>query len=216
MKIVSISCSNVVHKRNDSTSTKVCELIAEIIHEINKGMQNEIVRLVDHQLINCKFCGKCVNIGQCIYDDGFNAIYEKIRSCDRLILVVPFYSVVPSKLTMVMEKMNQIYYSSWLKNPEQEYCLKGKKVAIIAHGGSNLEEYPEGRKIYQELLINSLNYSLGSLGFDIIRLDKSGVNGEVFGVEGYNNPEGALFPDMVHNWHRIKETISPLVKELIQ
>jgi multimeric flavodoxin WrbA len=216
MKIISISCSNVLHKRNSSASTKVCELVGEIIRERDEEIQNEIVRLVDYQFTNCKFCGKCFTEGKCVQDDGFNRVYEMVIGCDRLVLVVPFYSVIPSKLTMLMEKMNQIYYTSWLKNPEHDYCLKGKRVAIIAHGGSNLQEHPEGRKIYRELLLKSLNYSLKSFGFEVTVLDGSDVGGEVFGVTGYKKSEGVPFPDMVHNWVAVKETIRPLIDRLIR
>jgi len=216
MKILSISCSNVLHKKDESASTKVCELVGEIAREGNEVIQNEIIRLVDYKLSNCIFCGQCLNEAKCFHDDDFNQIYQKVREYERLILVVPFYSGIPSKLSMIMEKINQIYYTSWLKNPDEEFCLKGKKAAIIAHGGSNLQDYPEAGKTYQDLLLKPLNYSLESFGFDVVGLDEGSVKGEIFGVEGYNNKDNETFPDMIHNWVAIKEIISPLVNKLIQ
>jgi multimeric flavodoxin WrbA len=216
MEILCVSCSNVLQKKNESASTKVCELIREIVQEKQGSIQVETIRLVDYTLSNCIFCGQCLHGEQCIYDDDFNQIYQKIKESDRIILVVPFYSVIPSKLTMIMEKVNQIYYTAWLENPGQEFTLSGKKITVIAHGGSVLQDNPNAGKIYQNLLLKPLEYSLTSFGFDIVGLDEDSVKGTIFGVESYSNRDDAIFPDMIHNWSAIKDTISPLVNKLIQ
>jgi len=216
MKLLCISCSNVLHKKDESASLKVCDLIQEIVQDQEKPVQVETLRLVDYELSNCIFCGRCLEQGQCIYDDAFNQIYQEMQESDGLVLVVPFYSVVPSKLTMIMEKVNQIYYTTWLKNPDQTFSLGGKKAAIIAHGGSILQDNPQAQKAYQDLLLKPLNYSLASFGFDVVGLDGDDVKGVVFGVEGYDSRDDAVFPDMVHNWSAIKDTIAPLVSQLVQ
>ena len=215
MKLLCISCSNVLHKKDESASTKVCDLIQEIVQEQQGPVRVEALRLIDCELSNCIFCGHCVEGGKCIHDDAFNQIYQEMQESDGLVLVVPFYAVVPSKLTMIMEKVNQIYYTAWLKNPEHPFPLRGKKAAIIAHGGSILQDNPQSRKAYQDLLLRPLNYSLASFGFDVVGLDGDDVRGVVFGVEGYDSRDGAVFPDMVHNWEAIKATVAPLVNRLI-
>jgi multimeric flavodoxin WrbA len=191
-------------------------LIKEIVQERQGSIHVETIRLVDYKLSNCIFCGQCLHAEQCIYDEDFNQIYQKLKESDRIVLVVPFYSVIPSKLTMIMEKVNQIYYTAWLKNPDLAFALRGKKIAVIAHGGSVLQDNPNVEQVYRSLLLQPLHYSLTSFGFDVVGLDGDHVQGRTFGVEGYDNREDAIFPDMIHNWIEIKDTISPLVDQLIQ
>ena len=216
MKILCVSCSNVVNKKKDSASTKVCELVAEIAHSRQESIAVEIIKLVDHKLTNCIFCGQCVKDERCVYDEDFNQIYQKMKGSDGIILAVPFYSVIPSKLIVIMEKVNQLIYTAWLKNSESAFSLHRKKIAVIAHGGSVLHKNPETVKVYRSLLLKPLNYSLTSLGFDVVGLDGDDVKGTLFGVEGYINRDDVIFPDMVHNWTAIRETISPLVNKLIE
>jgi multimeric flavodoxin WrbA len=199
MKILGISCSNVQHKRTESTSTKTCELAGELITLEDDTIQFEMVRLGDYKLANCKFCGHCLEKEACISDDDFNGIYQQITTCDKMILVVPFYAVIPSKLTMITEKINQIYYTAWLKNPDAEFSLTGKQVAIIGHGGTVLKDYPAVEKMYRDLLLKPINYSLSSFGFEVVGLDEENPSGVVFGVAGYTNRDEAIFPDMVHD-----------------
>ncbi len=107
MKILCVSCSNVHHKKNASASTQVCELVREIIQKRDTSILVEVLRLVDYDLANCIFCGQCMENAQCIYDEDFNHIYQQPIESDGVILVVPFYSIIPSKLTMITEKLNQ-------------------------------------------------------------------------------------------------------------
>jgi multimeric flavodoxin WrbA len=106
MKIVLISCSNVLHKKDNSISTRVCELAGKIARRQKQSILTETLRLCDYKLVNCIFCGRCSDEEQCAYDAGFNAIYQKMCASDAIILVVPFYSVIPSRVTMLMEKTN--------------------------------------------------------------------------------------------------------------
>ena len=216
MKILCVSCSNVRHKKNESASTKVCELVAEIARRKQESIAVETIQLVDYKLSNCIFCGQCQKDERCVYDEDFNQIYQKVKESDRVILVVPFYSVIPSKLIVIMEKVNQLYYTAWLKNPDTTFAFRGKKIAVIAHGGSVLHGNPDVVKVYRSLLLKPLNYSLTSFGFDVVGLDEDIVKGALFGVEGYINRDDVIFPDMVHNWDTVKDTISPLVNKLIQ
>ena len=216
MNVLCVSCSNVLHRRTESASTKVCALIKEIVQERQTSIHVKTLRLVDYKLSNCVFCGQCLHAERCVYDEEFNQIYQKLKESDRIVLVVPFYSVIPSKLTMIMEKLNQIYYTAWLKNPDRAFALRGKKIAVIAHGGSVLRDNPNAQQVYTSLLLQPLHYSLTSFGFDVVGLDGDRAQGTTFGVEGYDNREDAIFPDMIHNWTEIKETISPLVDQLIQ
>ncbi|MHA2273400.1 MAG: flavodoxin family protein [Candidatus Hodarchaeales archaeon] len=208
MKILCISGSNVQHKRKSSASTKICQKIERIIEEKSEAkIDRETIALLDFKLTPCIFCGKCVENSKCAYDEGFNAIYSKIENSDGIIVVVPHYAIIPAKLTMMMEKLNQIYYTAWIRDPNAKFALAGKKVAIIGHGGSDERSFDH----YKEYLIKPLNYLFGSLQFQVIGISEQTPKGEVFGVTGMKETEDSIFPDMVHDWDNIEERITPLV-----
>jgi multimeric flavodoxin WrbA len=211
MKIVMISCSNVLHKKDNSISTQVCELAEKVAGQQRQAVITETVQLCDYKLVNCIFCGRCADGGGCAYDPAFNAVYQKLRDSDAIILVVPFYSVIPSKLSMLLEKINQLYYTAWIEQPQAKFTLAGKKIAVIAHGGSVLRDNPAAAENYSELLLRPLNYSLKSLGLDVVGPGNENARGVLFGVEGYKKSQDSIFPDMLHNWQDIEAIISPLL-----
>jgi multimeric flavodoxin WrbA len=63
MKIVLISCSNVMHKKDNCISTQVCELAEKIARRQKPGILTETLRLCDYKLANCIFCGWCSDEG---------------------------------------------------------------------------------------------------------------------------------------------------------
>ena len=212
MKILAISCSNVLHKQEDSISTRVCTLAEKILQQRQPGLLTETLRLGEVSLANCVFCGRCAETGRCARDPAFNAVYQKMVQSDALVLVIPFYSIVPSKLTMLLEKLNQVYYTAWIKDSQARFALSGKKIALIAHGGSVLRENPSAMTNYVELLLKPLNYSLQSLGFQLVGDGR--VKGVAFGCEGYQQSEESLFPDLLQDWDEIESLIIPLLAGL--
>ncbi|MFX0115584.1 MAG: flavodoxin family protein [Candidatus Hodarchaeota archaeon] len=212
MKILCLSGSNVQHKRDSSASTKTCLMIERLIGEISlEKIERETIALLDYNLAPCIFCGKCIEISKCAYDEDFNAIYSKIEKSDGLFVVVPHYAIIPAKITMIMEKLNQIFYTAWLRDPNAKFALAGKKVAIVGHGGSDEKSFDH----YKECIIKPLNYLFGSLQFQVIGIDDQRPKGVVFGVTGMNETEESIFPDMVHDWNEIEEMIAPLVFKII-
>ena len=51
MKIVLISCSNVLHKRDTSISTRIGELAGKIASRQKEGVLTETPRLCDYKLV---------------------------------------------------------------------------------------------------------------------------------------------------------------------
>jgi multimeric flavodoxin WrbA len=192
----------------------VCELAEKIACRQREGVVTETLQLCDYKLANCIFCGRCADEGRCAYDAGFNAVFQKLCQSDAFILVVPFYSVIPSKVTMLMEKINQLAYTAWIKHPQAQFTLAGKRAAIIAHGGSVLRDNPAATINYTELLLKPLNYSLKSLGLDVVGPGDENALGVVFGIERFAESEDSIFPDMLHNWEEVEAVISPLVTRI--
>lgn len=171
-------------------------------------IDSSLITLLDYNFKPCIFCGKCANNSTCPYDKDFNKIFQLIKETDGLFLVVPHYSIIPAKLTIMMEKMNQFYYTAWIKNPKIDFSLKGKKVAIIGHGGSDERSFDH----YKTMILGPLNYLFSSLQFNVIGLpEQTPPLGIVFGVTGFNETQESIFPDMVHDWVKTEQILEPLV-----
>jgi multimeric flavodoxin WrbA len=206
MKHLCISASNVKPKKNDSGSTKACEIIREIVEDKDNSV--EIMKLVNHKLKPCKFCGSCIKDGKCTKKDDFNDIFSEIKKADILYFVVPHYSIIPAKLTMIFEKINEIFYTKWINDPNFKWELKGKKAYIIAHGGTNIEQMPEAINLYEKNLIEPMKFLLKSFGIEVMKNGEK--DGYVFGVEKMKEKKKAIFPDMIHDWDKIKKDLKEL------
>ncbi|MGM0641114.1 MAG: flavodoxin family protein [Thermotogota bacterium] len=202
-----ISTSNVNHKKNDSASTKTCEIIKDLVED--KENKVNIIKLVEHKLKPCKFCGSCVKDGKCIKKDDFNDIFSKMKKADIIYFVVPHYSIIPAKMTMIFEKINELLYTSWIKDPNFNWVLKDKKAFIIAHGGTNIEEMPEAEKLYEKNIIEPMKFLLKSFGMNVLK--NGDTDGYIFGVEKMKEKNKALFPDMIHDWDKIKKDLKEIL-----
>lgn len=216
MRVTCISASNVISSLDNSTSYKVCELISDIVKDkFDFNQDVEIIKLVDHKLQPCELCGDCAGIEKCKYEDGFNQIYEKIINSDILFIVVPHYSPIPSKLMIILEKINEVIYGSYLLNNKYIPKSKNIKVGIIGHGG--MIESDKVLKYYHDNLITPIAKSLKNLNFRIINHSDDFPNGVPFGVknqESLNYSKGILFPIIFHDYDLIRNRITPLIKNI--
>ena len=216
MKITCISASNTSYMGKESASTKVCQLIKDKVEKVIPDSKDiQILPLMDYKLMPCDLCGKCSENMTCIHNDGFNQIFEALCQSDGLFLVVPHYSPIPSKLIIIFEKLNEIYYSGYLKDQAFKFPLSQMKVGIIGHGG-----YPESDQIlmhYHDRLVTPVGLTLKSLGLDVIALDDTFKYGVTFGLQDekcLKQSDSRLFPDIVQDYDAISKRIEPLVLKL--
>ena len=53
--------------------------------------QVELVNLYDYNLEYCRGCWACRKEGHCVLKDDFNAIFDKVKSADAVVLAAPVY-----------------------------------------------------------------------------------------------------------------------------
>lgn len=211
LKIVCISASNVIKSRGNSASTKACEIIkSNLEKKYENGVEVEIIPLVDLNLKPCVMCGECEKNQRCVYDEEFNRIFSKLGGADGVVVVSPHYAPIPSKLMVVLEKLQEFTFLSYCAKTFDNFPLKGKRVAIIGHGGMN-EGY---EKIYKVNLLDNLSGSLSGCGMKVMGLNGEWNNGVVFGIEDMKFREGETLPYMIHNWDKVEERIMPLVYKM--
>jgi len=145
LRILCISASN----RLDAAGTNSYRKCKAVLDEAGKhipDMQSEIIELQNHSLNPCIACSKCSDSRRCATDDAFNHIYEKIVACDVLFIVAPHYAPIPSKLCMLLEKMDQIVSFHQSKDKSYQGETYGITTALITHGATAVNEVAQKRK----------------------------------------------------------------------
>ena len=107
------------------------------------GVDVDIVRLADLDLIGCKMCGDgwgiCYTEHICKYGtkDGFNDLQEKVRSAEALIFVTPVYWGEASEAFKIfIDKLRRTQATKeWDERPDQITYLAGKPTIIVASAG---------------------------------------------------------------------------------
>ncbi|MDR2931884.1 MAG: flavodoxin family protein [Oscillospiraceae bacterium] len=85
MKVLAINGSP--HK--DNTTYTAIGLVTAVLEK--EGIETEVIQIGDKGVHGCIGCGKCRDLGKCIFNDGVNECAEKLRAADGLILAAPTY-----------------------------------------------------------------------------------------------------------------------------
>jgi len=128
----------------------------------------EIVQLADREVAFCNLCGKCIS-DDCVLEDDFNEILEKMKRADGIVFVVPKYLFVASKFLCFLERLNTINhmrkhtgYERTFKNPDYKLFTEKPFCMFVTSGTGNVEK---------QILEIVLDYIEG-LGLRLIRYDK--------------------------------------------
>lgn len=213
MIITCISASNIKHAKDYSTSSKICSLIEEMVIKKSKSLiKVEVIKLVDYELSPCIGCGKCFKKTVCVYDEDFNNIYSKVIKSDGLFVVSAHYAPIPSKLSMLLEKMEQLTFFPRFHKEEYRSPLYKKPVGIIGHGGGT-EEIIKGYKgVVLNTIANALSYPIE---MNILGVNEEWPNGIALPIQEVIKDENSIFPIQKYDWEDIKVRIEPLVNNMI-
>jgi multimeric flavodoxin WrbA len=211
MKIVCLSASNISPARRHSASTHTCELIRDWLAEINASFDVEIVPLIDYPMKPCRMCGDCLSTLQCSQDEAFNQVHAKLQSADAVFLVCPHYAPIPSKVMILLEKLEEMAYLKYCQDNTSLTPLHGKPIGIIAHGGQTEQALP----YFKTALLDPLANAFASLQMRVIGAGEQWPNGVTFGIQSLSLPPGSIFVTIQHDWQAIRQRILPLVENVI-
>lgn len=213
MKILCISASNILHSKENSISYVICSKIFEIVSE--KGMTCEIVDLRNYRLCPCIGCGKCFEKKRCFYDVDFNTIYEKAIGSDVIFFVAPHYAPIPAKLSMILEKMEEITFLHWWKDGKYKSEVYGIPVGIISHGGAS----DWALKSYKAMVNDTIANALDTIQCKIVPYNLEWNTGISLPVQSVLE-EDHIFPIQKYDWdlitHELKEYIDLVLKQGIE
>jgi len=212
MNILIVSAANVLHAKHVSTSLKTSEVICNLLNEQTEGAVVKTIQMVDLELKPCIMCGKChLAKWNCVFDTHYNHLLGSIRQADAVFFVIPYYAPIPSKMSIVLEKVQEMCFIQMCIDKTQQYFLKDKIAALVVHGGSPKEYL----STYRSNLLDPIAAALRGVGMRVVGVDADWPSGVAFGVTGFKPAEDSIFPCAVHDWDDVRETIAPLVSKVL-
>ena len=214
MLIFCISSSNIKHSKGNSTSLKICNEIRNMAFDkCPEDVIVEIIHLVDYDFKPCIGCGSCFKGDECIHDEDFNIIYRTLSKGNAFFIISPHYAPIPAKLTMLLEKLEQLAFLKRFNDEKYRSPLYQKPVGIVAHGGGTEEicRYYKGQVI--DTIRNALSYPIE---MKIVNGDSDSIKGVIVPVKNVQKVEGTIFPKQEYDWNDINKRITPLVDNVIK
>jgi len=214
MKFVCISASNVSKIDHEGASAKAGRTIGELIRKQKIDASFELISLIDRRLHPCMMCAECFRTNRCAHDPAFNELFDRMMEADGLFIVVPHYALIPAKLTIVLEKVQEFAFLHGYNKLPGDFALAGKAVGLVVHGG--MVESDEVCKYYQRALLEPVSHALKGIGMKVVSLDKGMPEGVVFGIKRMIEPQGRCLPELEHDWAEITGRLSLLTSKMLK
>ena len=115
-------------RMNGNTTLAVDEMVKVFEEE---GIETEVVRVGNQAVRGCIACGKCAELGKCVFDDIVNEIAPKFEEADGLVVATPVYYA--SANATVIAVLDRLFYSA----PFDKSFKVGAAVAVARRGGTS-------------------------------------------------------------------------------
>lgn len=209
MKVICISASNILTSNNASTSYKFCEKIAEILEQ--NDISCKILDLREYNLSPCIGCGKCFGSKRCGRDNAFNVLYDEMTQADCIFFVSPHYAPIPAKLSMLLEKMEEITFLHWWKDNSYRSEMYNIPAGIVSHGGGS----DWALSSYKAMVNDTIANALDTIQCKVVPFDKEWNTGISIPVKEVKE-ENSIFPVQIYDWNAIEEKIREYVNCVMQ
>ena len=209
MNAVCISASNIQSSRKSSISYRLCKKVEQALSQI--GITCTIFDLREYNLSPCSGCGKCFDGKRCCRDKDFNTIYSAITCSDSLFIVSPHYAPVPAKLCMLLEKMEEITFLHWWKDPAYQSEVYHLPTGIISHGGGSDWALPSYKAMVNDTIANALD----TIQCKVIPYNAEWNTGISLPVQDVIQ-EKEIFPVQIYDWKKMDEKIQEYVTYVAQ
>ena len=115
--------------RNDSNVGLAFKEMEKIF--LKEGIEVEIVKVGNMNIVGCKACRWCYESGKCIIDDGLNEIAEKFKKAHGLIVGSPVYYA--SANGTIISLLDRLFYSTFF----DKTMKVGASVVCCRRGGAS-------------------------------------------------------------------------------
>jgi multimeric flavodoxin WrbA len=201
-----ISASNVFASGENSISIKAGEMLKQKLQDKNSDANVSIIDLRQYSLTPCRMCEKCGRTQKCVNDPDFNKLWDQMKYLDEYVIICPHYAPIPSKLIIMLEKIEEMSYVGYCSGRDEKFPLEGKRVFIIAHGGMT-RKY---ETLYSQNILQPLTNVFKTLGMNV--MNEKGFKPICFGVKGFEKSESKITYDILHNFEEIGATIDDLME----
>ncbi len=94
-----------------------------------RGIETEIMHIGNKDIRGCIACGKCRELGRCVFDDVVNEAADKLKDRDGLVVGTPVYYSAPNGT--LVSFMDRLFYSA----PFDMTMKVGAAMAVARRGG---------------------------------------------------------------------------------
>ena len=123
MKVLIINGSP---RKNGNTSLAVSEIVRTLEAE---GVEAEVCQIGNRDIRGCIACGKCGELGKCVFNDGVNELAAEFEAADGLIVASPVYYA--SANATLVAFLDRLFYSA-----SYDMTMKvGASVVVARRGG---------------------------------------------------------------------------------
>jgi hypothetical protein len=101
LKIVAV----VGTSRTSGSISSMCRRVLE--GAADRGAEAELLNLYDYKIEYCLGCWQCHELGRCVIDDDFQALFEQVWSADVIVLGSPVYiGTMPGVMKSFFDRHN--------------------------------------------------------------------------------------------------------------
>ena len=112
---------------NGNTAAALDEMEAVFAAE---GLETERVQVGNRVIRGCIACGKCAELGRCVFDDLVNELAPKLEACDGLVVGSPVYYASANATLVAL--LTRLFYST----PFDKTMKVGAAVVTCRRGGN--------------------------------------------------------------------------------
>ena len=123
-----------------STYTALNEVAVTLEKE---GIETEMIHIGNQAIRGCIACGKCREIGHCIFEDAVNDVAEKFKNADGLVVGSPVYYA--SANATLIAFLDRLFYSS---ARQFDKTMKVGAAVVSARRGGNTATFDELNKYF--------------------------------------------------------------------
>jgi len=113
-------------RKGGNTSLAVDELVGTFSEE---GVESEVVQVGNRDIRGCIACGRCAELGRCVFDDVVNELAPRFEEADGLVAASPvYYASANATLVAVLDRL---FYSTHF----DKTMKVGASVVVARRGG---------------------------------------------------------------------------------
>ena len=94
-----------------------------------EGMETELIQVGNRDIRSCVACGRCGELGRCVFDDLVDEIAPKFQACDGLVVGSPVYYASANATLVAL--LTRLFYST----PFDKTMKVGASVLAARRGG---------------------------------------------------------------------------------